>query len=82
MIDYAETSEELVELKALINSVPEVRNLPFDEARAILLKAAYFAEGSMIYPMFSKLPYVDILFTSEFLCPDLLRQHLKPSFNS
>ncbi|MGB3471287.1 MAG: hypothetical protein WBA51_10740 [Erythrobacter sp.] len=81
MIDYAKSSEDLDELKALIDSVSEVRSLPFKDARALLLKAAYFAEGSMIYPMFNKLPYVDSLFTSEFLCPNLLRHHLKPSFD-
>lgn len=52
-----------------------------EEARALLLRAAYFAEGAMIYPRFDDLPWVDSLFTSEFLCPNLLREHLKPNFD-
>jgi hypothetical protein len=79
-IEYAETIEQIDDLKRLIDGVELVRSLPFDEARARLLRAAYFAEGAMIYPRFDDLPWVDSLFTSEFLCPNLLREHLKPNF--
>ncbi len=81
MIDYATSPDDIQKLRELVDSIPEVRSLPFGEARSLLLKAAYFAEGSMIYPMFSELPYIKSLFTSEFLCPHLLRQYLKPPFD-
>ena len=80
-IDYARTNDQINELKKLIDGIEPVRNLPFEEARALLLRAAYFAEGVMIYPRFDDLPWVDSLFTSEFLCPNLLREHLKPNFD-
>ena len=80
-IDYARTNDQIDELKKLIDGIEPVRNLPFEEARALLLRAAYFAEGAMIYPRFDDLPWVDSLFTSEFLCPNLLREHLKPNFD-
>lgn len=77
-IEYAKTPTEISELKSLIDRIEEVRAMPFDAARALLLDAAYFAEGSVIYPRFDSLPWVDRLFTSDFLCPNLLREFLKP----
>ena len=77
-IEYARSSEELADLEKLIRSIPEIHLLPFEEARALLLEAAYFAEGAMIYPRFDGLPWVDRLFESEFLCANLLRQNIKP----
>lgn len=79
-IDYAESLDEITELKSMIESINEVRELPFEKARKLLLDAAYFAEGSMIYPRFNSLPWIERLFASDFLCPDLLRKHLKPNF--
>ena len=79
-IDYATSPNELAEVESLIAAVDELRSLSFDEARKILLAAAYFAEGAMIYPTFQSLPWVRGLFTSQFLCPKLLRAHVKPSF--
>jgi hypothetical protein len=32
----------------------------------------------MIYPLVTALPWFDSMFTSEFLCPHLLREHIKP----
>ncbi len=78
-IDYAKSPEEISELKSLIDGIEELRDLSFDQARALLLKAAYFAEGSMTYPRFDSLPWIDSLFESEFLCPDLLREYLSPN---
>ncbi len=79
-IDYAKTPAEISELETLINGITELRGMSFNEARSVLKKAAYFAEGSMMYPRFDSLPWVDSLFKSEFLCPDLLREFLKPHF--
>ncbi len=79
-IDYAKSPEEISELQSLIDGIEEIRKLPFNQARALLLRAAYFAEGSMIYPRFNSLPWVNSLFESEFLCPNLLRENLSPDF--
>lgn len=78
MIDYAKSAEEISVVKSLVDDIEELRELPFEKARKKVLEAAYFAEGSMIYPMFSSLPWVDSLFNSQFLCPDLLREYVKP----
>jgi hypothetical protein len=79
-IDYAKSSDEMAAVNSIVASIEELRDLPFLKARRVLLNAAYFAEGSMIYPMFNSLPWVDRLMTSQFLCTDLLRQHIRPSF--
>jgi hypothetical protein len=79
-IDYAKSPDEISELKSLISSIEEVRRMPFAQARDLLKRAAYFAEGSMIYPRFDSQPWVRSLFTSDFLCPDLLREHLHPNW--
>lgn len=79
-IDYAETPEELAELRALIDSINEINHFPFELARKTLLRAAYFAEGAMIYPTFKRLPWNRSLFTSNLLCAELLRAHVFPDF--
>ena len=81
-LDYAKSAEEIAVIKSLIDEIEELRALPFSKARETLLSAAYFAEGAMIYPKFRSLPWIDSLFESEFLCPDLLREFVKPRFNS
>lgn len=80
-IDYAESPEEISALKSLIEGISELRELPFETARKKLLDAAYFAEGSMIYPLFESLPWVDPLLTSQFLCADLLRAFVTPTLD-
>lgn len=80
-IDYAKSREEISAVKALIAQIEELRELPFKEARKTLLDAAYFAEAAMIYPLFESLPWVGSLFTSRFLCADLLRTHLFPNLD-
>lgn len=81
-LDYAKTPEDLAEIQILIDSIEEVRSLPFKQAHARLREAAYFAEGAIIYPQISQLPWWDRMFTSEFLCPHLLREHIRPDFSS
>lgn len=78
LLDYSTEPEDIVQIKSLIDSIDEVRDLPFDEARSRLLYAAYFAEGAMIYPLIKPSPWWDRMFTSELLCPQLLREHIKP----
>jgi hypothetical protein len=78
LLDYGNEPEDIDQIKALIDSIDEVRDLPFEKARSRLLDAAYFAEGAMIYPLIKPLPWWDRMFTSEFLCPQLLREHIKP----
>lgn len=79
-LDYAETPEELAELHALFAGIEELQGMPFAEARQLMRDAAYFAEGSMIYSKFRKLPWVGYLLSSRFLCADLLREFLQPEF--
>ena len=80
LFDFANTPEDICALKTLVDGIEEMRELPFDQARALLHDAAYFAEGSMMYPLVSGLPWAESLFGSDFLCPDLLRKFLKPKF--
>lgn len=80
MIDYAESADDVSLIKSLVEGIEELRELPFERARKQLLEAAYFAEGSMIYPMISSVPWVDRLFNSQFLCANLLRENIKPDF--
>ncbi|NQX94275.1 MAG: hypothetical protein HRT64_05050 [Erythrobacter sp.] len=96
LLDYAKDPDELLEIETMIAGVEELQDLPFEEARRLLTKAAYFAEGSMIYPTLrmgtaQKRPeraklkperWSDRLFRSEFLCPDLLRSHIWPDFEA
>jgi len=80
MIDYAETQEELKEIESLIDGIEELQDMQFEEAKGILEEAAYFAQGSMIYPKINHAPYVKSLCASQFLCPDLLRDFVSPKF--
>ena len=81
-IDYAKSPEEMDQVRTLIEGISELSDMPFDEARKVLLKAAYFAEISMIYPWMCSLPWIESLFTSQFLCPDLLRGYILPNFDN
>lgn len=81
-IEYAKDPDELASVERLIASIPRVSAMPFDAARELLLEAAYFAEGAMIYPDIRPRPWIERLFTSQFLCPDLLRQHINPPFDT
>ncbi len=80
-VEYAETPEEIAELRTLIDSIEELRAMPFEKARAVLLDAAYFAQGAMVYQSMKPFPFVKRLCASEFLCPNLLRQFLSTGFN-
>ncbi|MEP3889207.1 MAG: hypothetical protein ABJN69_02000 [Hellea sp.] len=80
-IDYAKTSDEIEEIQMLINGIEQLQGLPFDDAKNLLKRAAYFAEISMLYPKINHAPFVKSLCTSQFLCPDLLRQFLEPNFH-
>jgi len=80
-LDYAKTPEELEKLGTLIKGIEELSDLTFEESQELLRKAAYFTEGSMIYPMINSSPFVEGLCTSQFLCPDLLREYVKPDFD-
>ncbi len=80
MIDYAKTPEDIAEIKKLASSVDELNEMPFSEARQLLKEAAYFAHWSMIYSRFRRLPWINLVFDSQFLCPNLLREYIKPEF--
>ncbi len=79
-LDYAETPEDFEEIQKLINGIEELQGMKFEEAKKLLKKAAYFAEMTMVYPQINHAPFVKSLCTSQFLCPDLLREHVKPDF--
>ncbi len=78
ILDYGTQPNDIVHIQALIDSIDEVRDMPFEQARTRLLDAAYFAEGAMIYPLIKPSPWWDRMFSSEFLCAQLLREHIKP----
>jgi hypothetical protein len=78
-LDYASSPAEISEVERLIAGIKQLRSLPFAEARKVLLDAAYFAEGTMIYPLLSGCPWSQRLFTSRFLCPVLLRKYVEPA---
>ncbi|MEP3422391.1 MAG: hypothetical protein ABJN35_11695 [Erythrobacter sp.] len=91
-----DTPEDVERIKAMIEGISDLEGMSFKDAREVMSRAAAFAETSMIYPWLrmgtmSKRPervkikperWCDRLFRSEFLCPDLLRKHLEPSFPS
>ncbi len=79
-IDYAKTPEDFEEIQKLIDGIEELQDIGFEEAKELLKKAAYFAEISMVYPKINHAPFVKSLCTSQFLCPDLLREFIKPDF--
>ncbi len=79
LLDYCKNESDIAEIQNLIDNIEEVRDMPFDDARSILKDAAYFANGTMNYPFLSTAPWVDSLFESDFLCPDLLREYLSPN---
>jgi len=77
-IDYAKTPEDINEIKALVESIDELQDMPFEQAKKLLCCAAYFVNTTMVYPGINTAPFVKSLCTSEFLCPDFLRQFLQP----
>ncbi|MEP3655723.1 MAG: hypothetical protein ABJO36_12580 [Litorimonas sp.] len=78
--DYADTKEDIREIEKLIASIDQLRTMKFEDAAAMLREAAYFAEGTLIYPKMKRRPYFKRLFISQFLCPDLLRKHIHAPF--
>lgn len=79
-LDYAKDQDELDDIRGLVASIDELAELKFEEARILLRDAAYFADGAMVYPICRPLPWRKGLFKSSLLCPELLREHLKPTF--
>ena len=79
-IEDAKEPEDLKYLKTLIDSIDEVKNMPFAKARQRLQDAAYFTNSAMCYPELSSAPFDHELCTSQFLCPDILRNFVNPRF--
>lgn len=79
--DYADTEEDIEEIRSLISKIDELKAMNFDDASALLKDAAYFAEGTLIYPKMKRRPYFKRMFTSQFLCPDLLRHFIEAPFD-
>ena len=78
MIDYAETDEQLGEIRELIAGIDALKSVPFDEARELLKNAAYFANHSMVFLGFTSNRLPRSLARPEFQCPELLRKHVQP----
>jgi len=78
--DFLDRDYNLKEVKKIIASIEQLKTVNFDEAVALLSDAAYFAEGTLIYPKIQRAPYYKRLFTSQFLCPDLLREFIVKPF--
>lgn len=83
-LDYCKKPEDINRIEALIDGIEELAGQPFEKARKRLMKAAYFAESAMILSTLSPKPRAQIstLLESDFLCPDLLREHLRPDFDA
>lgn len=79
-LDFAETPDEIEEVKTLVASISRLDGLPFEEAHQLMIRAAYFADSAMVYPSITPGPFCTYLFGSEFLCPDLLRDFIQPNF--
>lgn len=78
-LDYAKTPKDFAEIQSMIDGIDELKGMSFEDAKDRLKRAAYFAQGAMIYSRMRN-PYWKRMFGSEFLCPDLLRQHMTPNF--
>ena len=76
----SEHHETVTEIKALIASITELEGMPYEQARQLLMDAAYFTDSAMVYPTISPGPFDKVLCTSEFLCADLLRKFIQPTF--
>ncbi|MCD1622331.1 hypothetical protein [Citromicrobium bathyomarinum] len=79
-LDYAKTPSDFAVIRALVADIPQLDGVPFADSHALLTAAAYFAEGSMVYPTIRPGPWIESLFASQFVCPDLLREYLTPRF--
>lgn len=79
--EYADSQEDINEIKLLIKGIQELDGMSFEDAKTLLKEAAYFAEGSLIYPTMKRKPYFRRLFVSQFLSADLLRRYIQPSFS-
>ena len=80
-IDYAAEPYEIDEINGMISQIPQLDGMCFEEAKALLERAAHFAEITMVFQGMQPQPRAWLSIISrnaEFLCADLLREHLKP----
>ncbi|MEM9840418.1 MAG: hypothetical protein AAF830_14855 [Pseudomonadota bacterium] len=78
-VDQTINRDRCDELMDFIERHPDLRLLPPEAAWAKLKDAAYFVSRAIDYPGLMPGPYVERLLTSPFLCPELLRLHVKPA---
>ena len=84
-LDYSKKPEEIEDIEGIIAGIPELSEMPFEEARHLLKRAAYFAEITMVFQGMRPKPRAWLSIISrnaEFLCADLLRAHVKPESTS
>jgi len=81
-LEYTRTSEEVDDIFITISSIDELKYITLEDARDKLIKAAYFANRVMVHPTTKLSPFNNGFFASEFQCPDLLREYIKPDFYS
>lgn len=79
-LDYAKTPDQFDEIREMIAGIEELQSMPFEAARKKLMDAAYFTDRVMVHPTTKSSPYISRFFASEFQCPDLLREYIKPDF--
>ncbi|MEM1088704.1 MAG: hypothetical protein AAGH90_13345 [Pseudomonadota bacterium] len=82
MLDYAKTPEDFDEIRKMIAGTEQLQSMPLDAARKKLMDAAYFTDRTMVHPTTKSSPYNNRFFASEFQCPDLLREYIKPDFGT
>ena len=83
-LDYAAEPDEIDEIKAMISGIPGLDEMPFDEARELLTRAAHFAEVTIVFQSMRPKPRAWLSIISEyaeFLCADILRDHVKPKLD-
>lgn len=67
-LDYCDEPEDITKITAWISEIEELEDLPFDKARKVLMRAAYFADRAVYgFGLRGDPEHLD----SKFLCPDL-----------
>lgn len=83
-LDYSKAPEDLDRISDMIAGISELDGVPFDEARELLTRMAYFAEVTIVFEGMRPKPRAWLSIISknaQFLCADLLRSYLEPPFD-
>jgi hypothetical protein len=80
-VDYVDTRKEKRELKLMVRGIPELNGVPLKLAKKMVKDAAYFVSSTIFYPNTSFHSFCTSICNSQFLCADLLREYIQPSFD-